>query len=101
MPDRQTGELTAQEAKACVFRAQGKSKSECYRLAFDKSRAKPKSINEQASKLFAGVQIQSRVTSLLDAVTAAGMTTIGQCLLELEDWKRMAIEDRNHNALTS
>lgn len=101
MPDRQTGELTAQEAKACVYRAQGKSKSECYRLAFDKSRAKPKSINEQATRLFGSHQMQSRVASLLASVTAVGMTTIGQCLLELEDWKRMAVEDRNHNALTS
>ena len=71
VPDRQTGELTAQEAKACVFRAQGKSKSEAYRLAFDKSRATPKSISDLAVRMFRDGRIQSRVASLLASAQVA------------------------------
>lgn len=101
MPDQQTGELTAQEGQACVLRATGKSKSECYRLAFDKSRAKPKSINDQASRLFRDSRIQSRVRQLLEAATVASILPLGECLVEFRDFKAMAVADRNHNALTS
>ena len=101
MPDQQTGELTANEAKACVYRAQGMSKAEAYKLAFNKSRAKPKSIGDQAGRLFADSRVQSRMRELLASVQLTDIITIGESLLKLEDWQRMAIEDRNHNALTS
>lgn len=101
MPDRQTGELTALEAKACVYRAQGKSKSEAYRLAFTQRRSTAKSLNEQASQLFAKLHIQSRVRDLLASVKAADIITIGESMVELLDFKAMAIEDRAHAALAN
>ncbi|KKN17928.1 hypothetical protein LCGC14_0960740 [marine sediment metagenome] len=101
MVDRRTGDLTAQEAKACVYRAQGKSKAESYRLAFTQRKCTEKSLIEQASQLFAKSQIQSRVRDLLASVKAADIITIGESMVELLDFKAMAIEDRAHAALAN
>ncbi len=55
-----TDGLTPEEAKACLYRAQGLSQSDAYRRAFNKPQAKPKTINEKACRLFAKPATQAR-----------------------------------------
>ena len=101
MPDQQTGELTAQEAKACAHRAQGKSKSDAYRLAFTKRRCTEKSLNEQASHLFAKPQIQSRVTELLSQARVQDLLSIGEWGEMVLDGARDTREAKNWPAFAN
>ncbi len=70
--------LTPEEAKACLYRAQGLSQSSAYRQAFNKPQAKPKTINEKACRLFAKPATQARVRELLKAQKLQDMVSIGE-----------------------
>ncbi len=98
MPDRQTGELTAQEAKACVYRAQGKSKSEAVRLAYERPPDDPDRLCEKASRLFGKPQMMARVAELLSAAKVQDLCSIGQWGQMVMDGIEKAWTDGNMTA---
>ena len=77
--------LTPEEAKACLYRAQGLSQSDAYRRAFNKPQAKPKTINEKACRLFAKPATQARVSELLKASKVQDIISVGE-------WGQMVLE---------
>ena len=77
--------LTPEEAKACLYRAQGMTQSDAYRRAFNKPQAKPKTINEKACRLFAKPATQARVRELLSAAKVQDIISVGE-------WGQMVLE---------
>ncbi len=77
--------LTPEEAKVCLYRAQGSSQSDAYRRAFNKPQAKPKTINEKACRLFAKPATQARVVELLKASKVQDIISVGE-------WGQMVLE---------
>ena len=98
MPDRQTGELTAQEAKACVYRAQGESYSEAVRLAFPRGPTTTKGQNEKGSRVFARAQVQARVRELLAAAKVQDLCSLGRWGQMVMDGIERAWESQNMTA---
>ena len=91
--------LTPQEAKACLYRAQGMSQSDAYRKGFNKPRASAKTINEKACRLFARAAVVARVRELLRASKVQDLVTAGQWGSMLLDKIAKAEADGNHNAV--
>ncbi len=91
--------LTPEEAKACLYRAQGLSQSAAYRLAFNKPQAKPKTINEKACRLFAKPATQARVSELLSASKLADLESLGEASQKLLEDIDAARERGNDNAV--
>ncbi len=91
--------LTPEEAKACLYRAQGLSQSDAYRRAFNKPQAKPKTINEKACRLFARPAVQARVSDLLSASKLADLESLGEASQKLLEDIDAARERGNDNAV--
>ena len=91
--------LTPEEAKACLYRAQGLSQSDAYRRAFNKPQAKPKTINEKACRLFARPATQARVSELLSASKLADLESLGEASQKLLEDIDAARERGNDNAV--
>ncbi len=91
--------LTPEEAKACLYRAQGLSQSDAYRRAFNKPQAKPKTINEKACRLFARPATQARVSDLLSASKLADLENLGEASQKLLEDIDAARERGNDNAV--
>ena len=91
--------LTPEEAKACLYRAQGLSQSDAYRRAFNKPQAKPKTINEKACRLFAKPAVEARVRELLSASKLADIESLGEASQKLLEDTEAARQDGNHNAV--
>ena len=85
MPDRQTGELTAQEARACLLYVQGLSKAEAVKRALQRSPTNRDRLTEKASRLFATPQMIARVNELVDASKLQDICSVGR-------WGRMVID---------
>ncbi len=91
--------LTPQEAKACLYRAQGMSQSDAYRKGFNKPRASAKTINEKACRLFARAAVQARVRELLRASKVQDLVSAGEWGDMLLAKIAKAEADGNHNAV--
>lgn len=65
MADASTpAKLTTKQEAFCIFIVAGDSQIDAYRKAFNVSKAKRKSIDEQASRLMAKVKISARITEM-------------------------------------
>ena len=91
--------LTPEEARACLYRAQGLSQSDAYRRALNKLQAKPKTINEKAFRLFAKPATQARVRELLSASKLADLESLGEASQALLEDIDAARERGNDNAV--
>lgn len=69
------GDLTSQQEKFCRLVAEGNTQSDAYRMAYPKSKANKKSMNEKASRLMAQSNISSRVSELIDELKEKSMWT--------------------------
>ena len=91
--------LTPQEAKACLYRAQGLAQTEAYRRAFDVGRQSQKTSTEKASRLFARGNVQARIETLLDAARVQDLLSAGAWLDQLKTDVSTARAAGNHNAV--
>ena len=85
MPDRVTGELTAQESKACAYHVGGMSKAEAVKQAFERSPVDHKRLQEKASRLFAVPHMLARMRELIDASKVQDLCSVGR-------WGEMVLE---------
>jgi hypothetical protein len=70
--------LTVQEAKYALYLSQGMTQAEAFRKAWPKTRAKPSSIHEHASRMANKPEIVSRVKELRKAMKAADLLSVGE-----------------------
>jgi hypothetical protein len=91
-------ELTPQQAQAAVYRAQGMSQSDAYRRAYNVRRAKPKTVHEKASRLFAQDKMKARVRELLRQARVTDIDSVGQAFDHLLRLLEKAEQDGNYNA---
>ncbi len=95
---RELDELTPQEAQAAAYRAQGMSQSDAYRSAYNVKRAKPKTVHEKASRLFARDKVKARVRELLRGAKIQDIDSVGQAFDHLLRLLEKAEADGNYNA---
>ncbi len=95
---REIDGLTVQETKAAAFRAQGMSQSDAYRQAFNIKRAKPKTVHEKASRLFARPKVRARVDELLRMAKIEDIDSVGKAFDHLLRLLEKAEADGNYNA---
>lgn len=99
MPSKpELGELTPQEARAAVYRAQGMSQSDAYRRAYNVRRAQPKTVHEKASRLFARDRVRARVRELLRQARVEDIDSVGEAFDHLLRLIQKAETDGNLNA---
>ncbi len=91
--------LTPQESRAAALRAQGRSQSDAYRIAFDVKRMKPETVWNKASKLFSRSEVQARVRELLKAARIEDIESVGEAFATMQEDMAAARKDGNHNAV--
>jgi hypothetical protein len=74
------------------------SQSDAYRRAYNVQRAKPKTVHEKASRLFARDKVKARVRELLRQARVTDIDSVGEAFDHLLRLLEKAEKDGNYNA---
>ena len=94
--------LTSQQEKFAQSVASGMNQSDAYRAAYKvKETTKPESVNQNASRLMADVNIASRVEELRAPIVKAAQITLETHLNDLKGLRNMATKAEQYSAAIS
>jgi hypothetical protein len=87
--------LTPKQEAFCLAYIETSNASEAYRQAYDCQRMKPESINRKAKDLLDNGKITARLAELRQPIMDRHSITVDSLLIELEQARKVAIEDRS------
>lgn len=93
--------LTPKQEAFCLAYIETSNATEAYRRAYDCQRMKPESINRKAKDLLDNGKITARLTELRQPIMDRHSITVDSLLIELEQARKVAIEDRSPTAAVS
>ena len=94
--------LTPQQEKFAQSVASGMNQSDAYRSAYKvKKTTKPESVNQNASRLMADINIASRVEELREPIVKAAQLTLEAHLNDLKGLRNMATKASQYSAAIS
>lgn len=94
--------ITSQQEKFAQAVASGMTQSDAYRAAYKvKPTTKPESVNQNASRLIANVNIASRVEELRQPIVKAAQMTLEAHLNDLKGLRNMATKASQYSAAIS
>lgn len=93
--------LTDRQEKFCVKFVECGNASEAYRHAYNCEKWKLNSVNRKASELSHNVKVVARVAELKELVAEEHKITMEKIVIELEEARQIAIEDRNPASMVS
>lgn len=94
--------LTPQQEKFAQSVASGMNQSDAYRSAYKvKETTKPESVNQNASRLMADINIMSRVDELREPIVKAAQLTLEAHLNDLKGLRNMATKASQYSAAIS
>jgi phage terminase small subunit len=94
--------LTPQQEKFAQSVASGMNQSDAYRAAYKvRESTKPESVNQNASRLMADINISSRVDELRKPIVKAAQLTLEAHLNDLKGLRNMATKAEQYSAAIS
>ena len=94
--------ITSQQEKFAQAVASGMNQSDAYRSAYKvRESTKPESVNQNASRLMADINISSRVDELRKPIVLAAQMTLEKHLNDLENLRNMASGVHQYSAAIS
>lgn len=94
--------VTSQQEKFAQSVASGMNQSDAYRSAYNvRPQTKPESVNQNASRIMADVNVSSRVEELRLPIVLAAQMTLETHLKDLQNLRNMASDAAQYSAAIS